>query len=440
MTSVPHRRTFPQLRADNISFTPGAGKGGAMALAVAGAVCVALVALAGATGLQGVYARHALASFHVGALAALTICLGATFFVMLFYLTNAGWVGTIRRQFENVMSFLPAAFVLAIATPVVDYLIGGGKLFTWMNHANYGDYLLQKKFAYFFAVPYSYEKHGELASNIFPVLFFARLALYGVVWTLLTRRLLSLSLTQDQTGDVALSAKARFTSAWGILVMALTTAFAGFDLLMSLDYRFFSTMWGVYIFAGSAFSSIAMLALILARLRAKGKLEGAVTSEHFHDIGKFMFSFTVFWAYIGFSQYFLIWYSNIPEETAFYIWREQRGWQYVGALLILGHFVAPFLILLFRGVKRSPALLSVMALWALFIHIVDLTWIVRPMAYVGADVIKDPGLAAAWVDIAGALGPILLLGAYLVYRIGRTSLVAVNDPYMHEALEHKNYV
>ena len=436
----PNVRRFPQLRPDNINFVPGSGNVAALGLAMLGLVCIAVVGGAGATDL--VFARHALAVYHIGSLAAMTMCLGATFFVMLFYLTNAGWAGTVRRQFENVMSFLPIAFLFAAATPVLDYFVGGGKLFTWMSHINYGDHLLQKKFFYFFGTAYDAKVHlsGPTGTDVFPVLYFARIVLYGVLWTFITRRLLKLSLLQDETADPQLTVKARFMCAWGILVMALTTAFVGFDLLMSLDYRFFSTMWGVYIFAGSAFSSVALMALILSRIRAKGKLEGAVTTEHFHDIGKLLFSFTVFWAYIGFSQYFLIWYSNIPEETAFYVWREQGNWLYVGQFLIFGHFVAPFLILLFRKVKQSPSLLSIIALWAIFIHIVDLFWIIRPMAYVGEAANQDPGIAAGYVDVAGMLGPVLLLGAYLIYRIGKTKLIAVNDPFMHEALAHKNHV
>jgi hypothetical protein len=438
VTAIPTQSRFPQLRHDNINLAPGSGKVLMLGMGVIGLVCLGLVLAAGATGMFGVYARHALAAYHVGAMAAMTMCLGATFFVLLFHLTNAGWSATIRRQFENVMAFLPVAFALAALTPLVDAFFGGGKLFTWMNAANYPDYLLQKKFSYFYGVGYDPEVHTH---NVLPLFFFVRLLAYGVIWAFITQRLRGFSLKQDSTNDRSLSAKARFTSAWGILVMALTTAFAGFDLLMSLDFRFFSTMWGVYIFAGSMFSSVALLAFILARLRGTGKLEGAVTTEHFHDLGKFMFSFTVFWAYIAFSQYFLIWYSNIPEETAYFIWRENGFFLRLGQALVFGHFAIPFLILIFRPVKKSPQILSLMAVWAIFIHIIDLVWIIRPMAYVGEAAASDPGLSSALlVDVAGALGPVLLLGAFLAWRIPSSPLVAVNDPFMHESLKHANYV
>lgn len=439
MTAIPTQSRFPQLRHDNITLAPSSGKMVTMAMGVVGLVCIAIVAAAGATGMLGVFARHALAAYHVGAVAAMTMCLGATFFVMLFHLTNSGWSATIRRQFENVMAFLPVAFAMAALTPLIDATVGGGKLYLWMNHLSYADPLLQEKFAYFYG--FGFDHNADHSHNIFPLFFFVRLLAYGALWTFITQRLRGFSLKQDATNDRALSAKARFTSAWGILLMALTTAFASFDLLMSLDYRFFSTMWGVYIFAGSMFSSAALLSFVLARIRGTGKLEGAVTSEHFHDMGKFMFSFTVFWAYIAFSQYFLIWYSNIPEETAFFVWRENGFFLTLGRALIFGHFAIPFLILIFRPVKKSPQLLSLMAIWMIAIHLIDLVWMIRPMAYVGEAAASDPGLSAALlVDLAGAIGPVLLLGAFLAWRIPSSPLVAVNDPFMHESLKHANYV
>ncbi|MEY3230173.1 MAG: hypothetical protein RL689_261 [Planctomycetota bacterium] len=421
------------LRAENISFGQGAGAAPGMLLMAVGVACAAACGYVGYANVGGVTAKHALAAYHVGAMSVLAMCLGAMFFSLVFHLLQAGWVATIRRQFENVVSFLPIAFVLVMPTLIIEYM-SGGKLFKWLSDAPAGNYVLEHKASYFFL------GGGEIGQGHtpFPTFFVIRAVLYGLVWFYLSRRIIELGRRQDQSSDATPFAQARFTSAWGMLIFALTTAFAAFDWLMSLDYKFFSTMWGVYYFAGAAFSSSALVALMLAAIRMRGKLEGAVTSEHFHDLGKLMFSFTVFWAYISFSQYFLIWYSNIPEETNFMKFRSEH-YGTLGVTLMVGHFVAPFLILMFRKVKRTPGLLMLVALWALAIHVLDIYWIVRPMVYAMPSE-APAGPVAVATDVLGALGPVLILAGHLVKRIGATPLVGVGDPFMHESLEHRNYV
>jgi hypothetical protein len=427
--------TPPELTRGNITFAAGAGKGVGTGLIGFGAVLVALAAGLGYTHSGGVWARQALAAYHIGAMSVLAMCLGAMFFVMVFHLTNAGWTGTIRRQFENVMSFLPFAMLMVVPTLAIEIFrrtSNEGHLFPWLTPLAAANHELQAKWTYFFG-PMS--EPGTVGA--FPWFFVLRAALYGALWWLLSRRLMGFSLAQETSPNAAPIAKARFMSAWGMLVFALSTAFAAFDWLQSLDYRFFSTMWGVYYFAGAAFTSSALLAMVLAILHLKGKLRGAVTEEHFHDLGKLMFTFTVFWGYIGFSQYFLIWYSNIPEETAFFNFRASERWLPLGQTLIIGHFVIPFVILLFRKVKRSPKALIVMAAWAIFIGILDIYWIVRPMVY-GNE--PGPGAIALVVDVLGIVGVLAVFAGYLVRKIPQTNLVALNDPRMDEALAHKNYV
>ncbi len=424
---------YPALSPTNTMFAKGAGAKSKLVMGV-GAITVAVAAIAGGMlSIGGVSLAHVLGAYHIAAMGTLALCLGAMFFVLVFHLLQAGWVGTIRRQFENVMGFVPFAFAMAAVTPVLDYFLGG-YLFAWMSDEMASDYLLQKKQAFFFAPFHITEGHSA-----FPAFFFVRLAIYGFAWTFLSRRLAALSLEQDTSGNIENSAKARFMSAWGILVFALTTAFAGFDLLMSLDFRFFSTMWGVWYFAGAAFSGVALVTMVLAFIRRAGKLEGTVTSEHFHDLGKLMFSFTVFWAYISFSQYFLIWYSNIPEETAFMGHRNSGIWKPLFLLLIFGHFIAPFLILIFRPIKRNPAALIAIGAWAILIHFMDIAWMIRPVAYLRTE-LPEPGFAGAWLELLMISGVLMVFIGWLVGRITSTRLVAVNDPYMHEAIVHKNYV
>ncbi len=430
-----HGPSFGALTGDNVAFRPHAGRGAALGLGVVGIALVAVAGVIGFTGMGGVWARQALAAYHVGTMSVLAMCLGALFLTMVFHLLNAGWTSTIRRQFENVASFLPFAWLLVMPTLIIE-IATHGRLFRWLDPSMYADHALAAKAPFFFFKSGADLHVGTFA---FPTFFVARALIYGALWTFLSRRLVSLSRQQDTNPGPALSAKARFTSSWGMLAFALSTAFASFDWLMSLDFKFFSTMWGVYYFAGAAFSAPAAVAIILAVLRSKGKLEGVVTSEQFHDLGKIMFSFTVFWAYIAFSQYFLIWYSNMPEETAYYLQRNTGGWQALGIFLMFGHFMVPFLILLFRKVKRTPQLLVIFALLAVCCEVADLYWIVRPMVYAGTAEAPSGGVAVL-VDAAAIGGVLLLFAGYLVRKVSGTTLVATGCPYLAESMEHKNYV
>jgi len=441
VTSIPNNMskdihgalsTLPAiLKGENVRFGEGAGKSLGMGLLGLG-VLLALAGFGiGFSGALGTTLAHALGAYLVGTMAVLAVCIGATIFLMIFHLVNAGWTATLRRQFENIMSFLPFAWLMLLPLLILE-IANDGVLFRWMHADFAGDYLLQKKSTYFFFPAGS-------DSNAFPAFFVIRYLAYGAFWFYVTSKLLKWSGEQDRTGSAEPSSKARFMCAWALPLMALSTAFVAFDFLMTLDFKFFSTMWGVYYFAGAAFASIATVSLICNFLLRKGKMRGLVTTEHFHDLGKLQFSFTVFWAYIAFSQYFLIWYANIPEETSFFLHRKEHGWKALGIFLIVGHFVAPFLIILSRHVKKNLGLMLVMSVWCLLAHIMDMFWIVRPMVYAG-DAGPGPGAQGVVLDVVAILGCVLIFAGYLVQKVAGGQLVAVFDPFMHEGLEHKNYV
>ncbi|MEO1512282.1 MAG: hypothetical protein AAFU70_09430, partial [Planctomycetota bacterium] len=289
--------------------------------------CFAVGLLGLAATLLGAFAvnpAHALASFEVGVFTVLAMCLGSLFFVMTLAITNSYWATTLRRQFENVASLVWLPVLGMIIVAIVE-IVSGGVLLTWMKGYYEGNYILEKKRAFL---------------NI--GFFGLSTIVYAGVWIFLAQSIAKLSRDQDTSGDRWLTRLVRARSGWGLPLFALTTAFAAFHYLMSLDFRFFSTMWGVYFFAGAAMSSMAVVAVIAGSLRLVGKLNGVVTKEHSHDLGKLLFAFTVFWAYIGFSQYFLIWYSNIPEETAYFLYRKEGGWEVLSFILAAGHFVVPF--------------------------------------------------------------------------------------------------
>lgn len=397
----------------NVTMPDGWGRALAYVLIVIGLVALAATAAYSFIEKGELAPKQATASYLVGFMVALGLMLGTLGIVMIWHLVKAGWSTTLRRLAENVCAIMPIGFVLV--APVIAF---APNIYKWMKHdPAHHDELLEHK------APY-----------LSPTFFYVRLGVYFVVWTILALRLAGLSRKQDQTGDKWLSNKMSVTSAWGILAFALTVAFAGFDLIKSLDYHWFSTMFGVYFFAGNMIASLSLIVVLMTLARSAGRLRGVVTEEHYHDMGKLMLGFTVFWAYIAFSQYFLIWYANIPEETAWFLVRYREGWQTLGILLIVGHFVAPFLILLFRKTKRTPALLTAVALWLLVMHCVDIFWLVRP-------VVNTQGpMALTWVDLTGLIGPVCLLLGLVVLKMGRGPLIPVADPRLPEALHHKNYV
>ncbi|MBN8643799.1 MAG: quinol:cytochrome C oxidoreductase [Planctomycetes bacterium] len=367
-------------------------------------------------------AKIALHAYHIGFIYALGLALGAMGFVMIFHQTNAGWSAALRRQFENVMASIwaPAglfAFLVLMQWAYMTHFKDGDAfLFSWMNTAKYGnDHLLEKKAAYL-NVPF----------------FTVRAAAYFIIWIGLAGALYHFSTRQDTDADPRHSYNARKLSSVGLIAFAFTVAFAGFDWLMGLDFHWYSTMFGVYFFAGNAVSSVALVLLICVLLRKFGRMVGHYTEDHQHDMSKLLFAFTVFWAYIGFSQYFLIWYANIPEETAYYLVRKEPGtiWEKLSWALPIGHFILPFLFLLPRPRRRSMGWAALWAVWMLVMHALDLFYVVRPEA----------GDKFHWADVTGILGPILVMIGFVASRVAANPLIPVNDPRLAESLGHKNYV
>lgn len=363
--------------------------------------------------------RHALAAFHVGFIVTLGFALGALVFVMILHQVGAGWSALIRRQLEHMMACMPWVLALSLPTVFIATIFFPGELFHWMDAHVHDDPIYRAKAAF-------------LNVNF----FLLRALIYFSIWIALSITLYRQSLRQDATGDRWITAKSRKLSAIGIVIFALTTAFAAFDWMMSLDYHWFSTMFGVYFFAGFAAPSLSLLTLMLIVLRRAGRLNGLVTDEHLHDLGKLLFGFVVFWGYIGFSQYFLIWYANIPEETSWYIRRRSDEWGWLAVALVWGRFVIPFILLMNRGLRRNPKVLAFVSVWLILFFIVDLYFVVRPEARVGS----DGGAIFTWVDAIGIMGPILIFLGLLVRRVGATPLIPINDPRLGESVGHKNFI
>jgi hypothetical protein len=373
-------------------------------------VAVAGLAMAGA-GAGGDLKRFAHA-YLVAFVWGLTIALGCLFFVLVQHVTNAGWSVVVRRVAEQGMSSLPIFGLLFL--PLVglkDHLYG-----SWMDHARAeADHLIHAKTGYL---------------NF--TFWIVRAVVYFGVWTFLAFRLGGLSLQQDKSKDPQLTNKMVATSAVGIPLFALSLTFAGIDWVMSLEPKWYSTMFGVYIFAGAVVSMFATMNLIFSRADSAGLLKNTVTVEHFHDLGKFMFAFTFFWGYIAFSQYMLYWYANIPEETEFYLHRGQHGWELPSWILVVGHFAAPFLLMLSRHAKRTfPAVRQSVAAWILVVHFIDIYWLVMPNVdhHFHFNPLQDIG---ALLFIAG------VLFAVIFRRLLSAPIIPAGDPRLARSLRFEN--
>lgn len=342
----------------------------------------------------------------------LTLTLGCLFFTLFQHASRAGWSVVVRRTSETVGSLLPIVVLLFI--PV--YLARHDLYHHWMDAHALEDPIIEGKSAY-------------LNEGFWTI----RAVIFAVVWSFLGTFLYRWSVKQDDTREVGLTYRLEKFSYIGIPLFAFSITFAAFDWGMSLDPHWFSTMWGVYMFAGSIMSGFALLALISVLMLRSNLLTGWVNVEHLHDLGKLMYGFTIFWTYIAFSQYFLIWYSNIPEETMWYAHR-QGSWETLGILLMVGHFVLPFLLLMPRTIKRNPVTLAVGAAWMLVMHFADLYYIVMPGSPQG-----HHGFHPAVSDFLIWIGLVGFFVAILALAMKRSKLVPVGDPRLSESLAHVNF-
>ena len=215
----------------------------------------------------------------------------------------------------------------------------------------------------------------------------------------------------------------------GIPALALCITFAGFDWLMGLDYHWFSTMWGVYLFAGAAGSSMSLLVLLVTWLKSKGYLK-VVNSEHYHIMGKFMLAFSIFWAYIGFSQYMLIWYANIPEETIYFRIRNTESWWYFSQFLVIGRFFLPFPVLLFQATKKTK-LINFVAVWILIMQLLEIYVIVLPSLH-------PTGWAPSFLDVTSLVGIGGILGWLFLKNLRNSNLFPTRDPRLAASIKLTN--
>ncbi len=342
-----------------------------------------------------------------------TIVLGSLFFVGLQHLTGSIWSVVVRRVAEMLAA--PMWLVGILFLPVLLFVIlpDSFHVFPWADaDIVQADHLLQEKRAYLNA-PF----------------FLVRAAAFFGLWILFTRYFVKTSLAQDhgQGGESATAAMRKWSAPF-VLIFAITATFASFDWLMSLDPYWFSTIFGVYVFSGMVLASLACVTIATVKLRAAGRFgSGMVTDEHLYSLGALLFAFTGFWAYIAFSQYMLIWYANMPEETSYLFRRLNGDWLGVSIALAIVRFALPFMLLLSRPAKMNPRILVWASVLVLVGQLLDLYWLIMPELHHTAP-------ALGWQE----LGPLLLVvGALLLFVsrfLGRHSPLAVGDPLLNESL------
>jgi hypothetical protein len=401
-------------------------------------------------------------SYLFGYFVTLSLALGNLFFVIVLYLTKASWGVSVRRIAEFFMR--PMGVLVILILPLVGML---PHLFPWAGAKHgQGDPSAEvagksaEKTASPIAEARGYAEREPAAMRNLPVpdpkrleqaeekadaaivnhkrfflnppFFFARLLFYMVVWSFLAWRYFEWSADQDTTRAVANTSAAQRFAPPALMLFAVTLTFFAFDWLLSLDATWYSTMFGVYIFSQCALFQIAALIITTLLLRRSGLLGEAVNVEHFHDMGKLLFGWIVFWSYIAFAQFFLTWYSNIPDEVAWFHkrWHDNEGsWQGVSLALVIFHFFVPFWFLMSRNMKRRLPFLAAGAAWMVFMHVVDMYWVIMPNYGTFSPSIVDLGC------LVGVFG--VYLAAVLRCMLAH-SLIPVGDPRLTRSLEFEN--
>ena len=421
----------------------------------------ALFAVIGAVGLAvgaGGDERRFAFSYLFAFILFLTLGLGGLFFVLVQHLTVSGWSVTVRRTAEFYASALPVFAILFL--PLIPFF---GELFPWMSHdgdhgAEHGAVSEEAHDTAGSGHEGADDAHAEgNAPSGTPVVahgphqeaahhrimekkawylntpFFAgRAIFYFIAWTILALLFFRASTQQDTSKDPQWTVRMQRWAPIATIVWGLTLTFAMFDWVMSLEPAWYSTIFGVYIFAGSTVAIFALVILTTLGLKSTGQVGEAINVEHFHDLGKMMFGFIVFHAYVGFSQMMLQWYASIPEEVTFYHHRwHAGGWKGVSMLIVLAHFAGPFIFLMSRHIKRRLHLLGFGAAWMLVMHVIDIYWFVMPNFAPGQ-------FLPHWMDLAAVFAVGGVYFAVVFWRMRRHSLIPIGDPRLGRALAFQN--
>ncbi|MFT3869491.1 MAG: hypothetical protein QM715_13635 [Nibricoccus sp.] len=418
-----HAATAPQSLPAN---SPGSTK----------ALIIGIVGIAvAAGGLLLPHNTQAVAhSWLVGVTFWTAITIGMLLMTMIHHIFDASWSTVVRRQWEHGIAAFPWLALLFAPLLLATWFGQRDLIWPWMNpaHELHGHGTVATDVLYA-------KKSGFLNINMFTggtVLFF-------FVWIWLSSRLRKASFTQDLDGDIKWTRMNRVTTALGIPLTALTLTFAAIYWIKSLEYHWFSTMYGVWFFANCVRGALSISVLIMLWLYVRGDYKGILNTNHLHSIGQLMLAFVVFWAYVTFSQYFLIWNANVPEETFWYNLREINAdgspnqWKYVGIIvLVFGHFLVPFLFLLSYKNKIVHSRIKLVAIWVPCVIFFDLCYNILPaLKNEHGDALPLFSLNFLWT-VAAVIG----VGGIWLWSYLRSfptaKLIPIRDPRINESLLH----
>lgn len=384
---------------------------------------------------HGDHWKRFLHSYVVGWSYIFSISLGMLWIIILHYLVRGRWLTAVRRIAEAMANAMPLIFIAGLGF-IIPVLAGYQDLYYWA-HPDGRNPLLN---------PHLAHKMGWLSPEFFAV----RYVIYGVVFSAIAAYFGKKSREQDETGDPKLTDTMRVASAPAMILFAFATCFIAWDVLMSFAPRWYSTIYGVNFWGSACIGAFAALALIVLGIQRSGRLVHSITPEHYHDIGKWMFSFTFFWAYTAFSQFMLQWYGNMPDETHWYTYRLFGEWQWVSIAMLVGFWAFPFVFLMSRWTKRIVPSLVFFSVWQLVFHWLDLYWQVMPqydwsVAFHGdAKIVTGPLMGSPLFHHVGftPLDVTVWLGlvGLLVAGIGRGlkgNLIPTKDPTLGLSLAHE---
>lgn len=364
-----------------------------------------------AVGLSFMESQRVWSAVLVSSIFVLFLSLGGLFFLAIHHASKAVWSTNLRRLMEAFTQYLPIGLFVALILA----LVGGPSLYIWMDPEMVAkDHLLSLKAPYL-NWPF----------------FLVRLLICFGLWIFFSKWLLNYSLKQDkgEVDEESFSKKSFKISIAFLGAFAITFTVFSVDSLMSLDPHWFSTIFGVYCFAGLFQSFVAALALLVIYLKKQGLLQDLVSENHLHDLGKFLFGCSIFWAYIAFSQYMLIWYANLPEEALYYYHRLKHNWKWMSLSLIVFKFALPFLFLLPRWVKRDARSLGLVSVLVLIMQYVDIYWMVYPQY-------DSEHIRFGFLELGLGLGFVAML-LYSIFRfLEAHPIVPLKDPGSHTSARH----
>jgi hypothetical protein len=369
-------------------------------------MAIGLAALTGAIYIAGIDSHRVWANVLLNNILFLSIALFGVFFIVIHTLADASWHLSVSRVSEAMSTYIPIAFLLMLVL-----LAGTNDLYHW-THTGHLDEIVQAKTPYL-NMPF----------------FIIRMVFYFAGWGILSYLIRKYSLKLDEDANLDYLKKIRLLSAIFIVFFAITSSTAAWDWIMSIDTHWYSTLFGWYVFSSLFVSGIAATILIVLFLRKKGYMDH-INHEHLHDLGKYLFAFSIFWAYLWFSQFLLIWYSNIPEETVYFVQRveEHRTLFFVNLGL---NFFLPLLVLMTRGSKRIGFTLALTSIICIIGHWLDFYLMVMP-GVVGEDAVIN------WFEIGLALGYAGLFLFVTFWSLSKASLLPKNHPYLQETFDYDN--